>query len=385
MIYLDSAATTMVAPEVVEVMTPYFTDEYGNPDSIHSMGRKAAEAVEKAREQVAMPIGADPNDIIFTSGGSEANSLAITGLANYLRMAGKTHIITSCIEHHSVLEAMKSMFYHGFQITYLQPNKMGVITPEDLEAAIREDTGLVSLMGVNNEIGVHYDICGFGQVCNDHNVIFHTDCVQAYLSHIIDVDRYHIDLMSVSGHKFHAPKGIGFLYARHKEYLNPIIFGGEQEYGVRGGTSNVPYIAAIGKAAELCEESFLQDSIRVAGLRWRLLSGLLNGGVKMAMNGDSANLSKIVSVRFDGVDSETLLLLMNANGVIASAGSACSAHMAEPSHVLKAIGLSDEQAKSSIRLSISRYTAKEEIDAAASVIVDAVKKLQETNKMRGEI
>jgi len=259
-IYLDNAATTKVSPEVMEAMLPFFSDIYGNPGSIHSMGRQGEKAIETARKQVATPIGASPDKIIFTSGGSEANTLAIIGLAEYLKSIGKTHIITSQVEHHSVLNAIKLLFYNKFDVTWLLPSKDGSISVEQVRNAIRPETGLVSIMAVNNETGNQYDIYSIGECCHQNDVLFHTDCVQAYCGTNIDVDLAHIDFLSASGHKIHAPKGIGFLYARKKEFLLPIIFGGSQENGLRGGTHNVPYIVGMGKAADLAYESWVRDT-----------------------------------------------------------------------------------------------------------------------------
>lgn len=376
MIYLDNAATTKVSTEVLDAMAPYFSDLYGNPESIHSAGRKAAKAIGKAREQVAAPIGADPSNIIFTSGGSEANTLAIVGLADYLKSVGRTHIVTTKVEHHSVLNAIKSLFYTGFEVTWLDVDRDGAIPPERIAKAIRKDTGLVSIMAVNNEIGNRYPIEHIGQICREAGALFHTDCVQAYCGTNIDVNLSCIDFLSASGHKTHAPKGVGFLYARRKEFLRPVIHGGSQEYGLRGGTHNVPYIVGMGKAAELAHAAWLRDSYAYGAktglIRRNVLSQLLGAHI----NGNPHDNSKTLNLRFDGVDGETLLMLLDSKGVEVSAGSACSAHYAVPSHVLSAIGLTEDEARSSIRVSVSQYTTSEEIEEAVRLIVDSVNQLR---------
>ena len=375
MIYLDNAATTQVSQRVVNAMLPYFTEFYGNAGSIHTMGADAAKAMQKARQQCAKPINSDPEDIIFTSGGSEANTLAIVGLEKHLISTGKTHIITTKVEHPSVLAAMKYLFYRGFEIEYLTMGKDGELDIAELTNKIRKKTGLVSVMAVNNETGNSYNIHEIGAECRKRDILFHTDCVQAYGNMNIDVEKDCIDFLSVSGHKFHAPKGVGFLYAKHKELLQPIILGGGQEQTLRSGTENIPSIVGMGEAAEAAFEdhAILQKN---ADKRKLFLSELAKelGGVQI--NGCPHDWSKTVNLLFDGVDGETLLLLLNNRGVFVSAGSACSAHSAVPSHVLTAIGLSDDEARSSIRVSFSVFTTNEEICEAAHVIADSVKKLQ---------
>lgn len=374
-IYLDNAATTQVSWCVLDAMIPYLTEHYGNAGSIHTMGMDAARAMQKAREQCAKPINADPNDIIFTSGGSEANTLAIVGLAKYLESVGKTHVLTTQVEHPSVLEAMKYLFYKGFEVEYLPIGKGGEMDTSELAKRIRKNTGLVSVMAVNNETGNSYDIYKIGAKCRKYGILFHTDCVQAYGNMDINVQRDHIDFLSVSGHKFHAPKGVGFLYAKHKELLQPVILGGGQEQGVRSGTENIPSIVGMGVAAEIANE----DPTRVqknANKRKLFLSELTKELSDVRINGLPHEGSKTINLCFDGVDGETLLLLLNNKGIFVSAGSACSAHSAVPSHVLTAIGLTDDEARSSIRVSFSVFTTNEEICEAAHVIADSVKKLQ---------
>ena len=376
MIYLDNAATTQVSQRVLNAMMPYFTEHYGNPGSIHTIGQQAARAMQKAREQCAKPINADPKDIIFTSGGSEANNLAILGLAKYLQMAVKRHIITLSVEHPSVLMPIKSMFYnYGFDVTYLPLTKDGSLNMEELVKAFRDDTGLVSIMAVNNETGNAYDIGRIGAECRKRGVLFHTDCVQAYGNINIDVQKDNIDFLSVSGHKFHAPKGVGFLYAKRKDLLSPIILGGGQEQTFRSGTENIPSIVGMGEAANAAFEDHSIQKTNAEKRRF-FLSELTKELGEVRINGRPHESSKTINLCFDGVDGETLLLLLNSRGIIVSAGSACSAHSAVPSHVLTAMGLSEDEARSSIRVSFSNMTTKENLCNAAHIIADFVKVLQ---------
>ena len=376
MIYLDNAATTKVSPEVMEAMSPYFSEFYGNPGSIHFAGRVAEEAVENARKYVAAPIGADPNNIIFTGGGSEANNLAIRGVAEYLKSIGKNHIITTQVEHHSVLECLKQSFYDTFYVTYLPVRRDGSIDIELLEASICDRTGLVSVMTVNNETGNLYPIHEIGEICHQNNVLFHTDCVQGYCQTGIDVKRDFIDLLSASGHKIHAPKGVGFLYTSRKELLHPVIYGGSQEYGLRGGTHNTPYIVGMGWAAQIAHKSYLSGDCVYGEMLSHVKQQILSEIPDAHINGTPFANSKIVNIRFDGVDGETLLMVLDSMGIEVSAGSACSAHYAVPSHVLSAIGLTDDEARGSIRISVSKYTTFEEINEAIQAIVDTVKEIR---------
>lgn len=376
MIYLDSAATTRVSQEVLDAMLPYFTQEYGNAGSVHSMGEQAAQAIRAAREQVSAPINAIPDNIIFTSGGSEANTLAIIGLLEHLKSIGKNHIITTSVEHHSVLECMKHAFHSGFYVTYLPVDRMGNIDLELLSAGICERTGLVSVMTVNNEIGNLYPIHEIGEICAKNKVLFHTDCVQGYCQVDVDAERDSIDFLSASGHKIHAPKGIGFLYAKNKDLLKPVIMGGGQEYGLRGGTENTPYIVGMGVAATMMYEKMSEANIRNRRLMNKFLISLAEQIGCIRINGERYSGSKTVNLQFDGVDGETLLLLLDSRGVAVSAGSACSAHSAKPSHVLTALRLTDEQARSSIRVSLSDDTTSEEVCEAANIIADSVNMLR---------
>lgn len=376
MIYLDNAATTQVSQRVVNAMLPYFTEMYGNAGSVHPMGADAANAMRKAREQCAKPIHANPQNILFTSGGSEANTLAILGLAKHLRSAGKTHIITTKVEHPSVLQSVRQLETEGFEVDYLPVQINGDLRLQDLCKAIRLNTGLVSVMGVNNETGNAYDVSSVGKICRELNILFHTDFVQGYGSRKANVEEDCVDFLSVSGHKFHAPKGVGFLYAGKKELLSPIVFGGGQESGLRSGTENIPGIVGMGEAAEAASE-ILFSGRDIGEVRRLFLYVLQNHVDRFWINGSPANDSRILNLRFEGVDGETLLLLLAQQDVFVSAGSACAAHSAVPSHVLTAMGLTSEQARSSIRISFSPGgTTCEEVCLAATRVAKAVKFLR---------
>ena len=372
LVYLDNAATTRVSPEVMSGMIPYFEEMYGNAGSIHCMGRSARKAIDIAREQVSRPIGAKPGNIIFTSCGSEANNLALFGVAEQLSKTGNTHIIISNIEHDSVLGCVHDLQYkYGFDVSIARADKNGIVSASKIKSLMREYTGLVSVMAVNNELGTMNPIREIGELCRSRGAMFHTDCVQAYCNIPIDVEKDCIDFLSVSGHKFHAPKGVGFLYARNKEFINPILVGGGQEYGLRAGTENTPYIVGLGKAAELAWNK-LKDGNTYAKLIRAFVSEIGDRIDGIHINGTPYSGSKIVNIRFDGVDSETLLLFLDSQGVCVSAGSACAAHSAKPSHVLKAIGLTDMEARSSIRVSISDETTEDELNFAAKEICESV-------------
>lgn len=376
MIYLDNAATTPVTQRVLQAMTPYFTEGFGNPGSLHKMGTQAANAMQKARVQCAKPIHANPQNILFTSGGSEANTLAILGLAKYLRFAGKTHVITTKVEHPSVLQSVRQLQDKGFEVEYLPVQTNGDLSLQDLRNAIRPNTGLVSVMAVNNETGNAYDVRSVGKICREFNILFHTDFVQGYGAWEINVEEECIDFLSVSGHKFHAPKGVGFLYAGKKGLLSPIIFGGGQESGLRSGTENVPGIVGMGEAAEAASE-ILFSGCDVSEMRRLFYYVLQNHVDRFQVNGDPAYSSRILNLQFEGVDGETLLLLLAQQDVIVSAGSACAAHSAVPSHVLTAMGMTPEEARSSIRVSFSPGGITcEEVCLAATRVAKAVKFLR---------
>lgn len=385
MIYLDNAATTKVAPEVLEAMMPYLTDEYGNAGSTYKFGRTAKTAIQKARAQVAKLFNCSPDNVIFTSGGSESNNMVFQGLRHKLMEAGKKHLVVSAIEHDSVLKAAEMLTKDGFYITYVAPDKDGYIRPRVVSEAITEETGLVSVMYVNNEIGTVNDIKELGAICRQKNVLFHTDCVQAAGQYTIDVNECCIDFASISSHKIHGAKGIGALYVRNPD-IQPLICGGsEQEHGLRGGTENVSGIVGFGKAAELTLEHLRVDMIEASVLKQQFYMRLHDTFKEAGGDIDTIHVNghpivepgKILNIRIDGVDAETLLLMLDARDICISAGSACRSHEANPSHVLKAMGLTDDESRSSIRISFSRYNTEDEVFEVAEKIALCARALQE--------
>lgn len=384
MIYLDNAATTKIAPEVLDDMMPYLTDEYGNAGTLYGLGRSAAAAIKKAREQVASLFGCTPDHVIFTSGGSESNNTVFKGLWHQLKESGKTHLVVSAIEHDSVLRAAEMLTKDGFHITYIKPGSDGRISPKAVEAAIHEDTGLVSIMFVNNETGVVNDINEIGRICRQNEVLFHTDCVQAAGQYPLTVHKNDVDFASVSSHKIHGPKGVGALFVREKNFLPLVCGGAEQEFGLRGGTENVAGIVGFGKAAEMAVTNMHDDMIEVSVMKQKFYMtmtdtfrelGLDTGGIHV--NGHPViEPGKTLNLRFDGVDAQTLLLMLDSKGVCISAGSACRSHEAEPSHVLMAMGISPDDARSSVRVSFSKYNTAEEVTEAAKAVATCVFALQ---------
>lgn len=390
MIYLDNASTTKIDPIVLESMMPYLTEQYGNPGSLYTLGADAKKAVDKAREQVADLIGAYPRQIVFTSGGSEANSLVFGGIENYLAKTGRTHIVVSQTEHDSVLKAaenisMKAQFYAG----YVPPEEDGVVTPHSVRNgfAYRDGslfTGLVSVMHVNNETGAENDVEAIGELCGRHGILFHTDCVQAASCCPIDVEKINCDFLSLSSHKLHGPKGVGALFVSEPERLSPLIHGGAfQEFGLRGGTENVAGIVGFGKACELTKASLHDDDVHTSTLKQvfynNLIQFLSEAGMEDVVHVNGGLVirhGRILNLRFDGVDGETLLLLLDRMGVCVSAGSACNSREQVPSHVLVSMGLSDEQARGSVRVSFSRENTEEEAITAARIIADCVSRLR---------
>lgn len=383
MIYLDNAATTKIAPEVLSAMMPYLTNEYGNAGTLYGLGRSAAKAIQKAREQVAVLFGCTADHVVFTSGGSESNNTVFKGLRLTLTECRRKHLIVSAIEHDSVLRAAQELTKDGFYITYIKPSSDGRISPKAVEAAIQKDTGLVSVMFVNNETGVVNDISEIGRICRQNEILFHTDCVQAAGQYPLSVHKHDVDFASVSSHKIHGPKGVGALYIREQD-LMPLINGGsEQEFGVRGGTENVPGIVGFGAAAKIAATCMRDDTMLVSmakqGFYIELVKELDRLGIDniLHVNGRPVvDHGKTISLRFDGVDSQTLLLALDSIGICVSTGSACRSHEAEPSHVLKAIGLTDEEARSSIRVSFSKYNTVKEAEDAAKGVAACVYALQ---------
>ena len=379
-IYLDYAATTPVAPEVLEAMLPFFSEGWGNASAVYATGREARRAVEDARKAVATAIGAQPQEICFTSGGSESDNTAICGTARALIEKGK-HIITTAIEHHAVLNTCKQLQKEGFEVTCVYPDREGRIDPEEIRKAIRQDTILVSVMTANNEIGTIEPVREIGRICKENGIVFDTDAVQTIGTIPVNVQDINCDLLSMSAHKFYGPKGVGALYIREGTRLNPLITGGEQERGLRAGTENVPGIVGLGKAITLAAEDMERHAAHMCRMRDRIMEGLLHSVPRAALNGTKENrLPNNCSFRFDGIDGEALLLRLDLAGIAASAGSACTAGSRETSHVLKAIGLTEEEAKSSLRLTVGVRTTEEEADETIRTVGEIVKDLRNMYK-----
>ncbi len=375
-IYLDNAATTRVRPEVAEAVLPAMTETYGNASSVHSFGREAKKAMEKARAQVAAAIGAKKEEIYFTAGGSEADNWAIKGAAHALRRKG-LHIITTAIEHHAVLHTCQALEKEGFEVTYLPVDEYGSVTPEQVEAAIRPDTILVSVMAANNEIGTIEPIAEIGAVCRAHKVLFHTDAVQAVGHMPLDVAAMQIDMLSLSGHKFYAPKGVGALYIRTGVRIENLIEGGAQERNRRAGTENVPAIVGMGRAIELITAEMAEENARISGLRDRLIAGILDAIPESRLNGHpTKRLPGNVNVSIRYIEGEALLLSLDMAGIAASSGSACTSGSLDPSHVLLAIGLPHEIAHGSLRLTIGRDNTQDEIDRVLEELPKIVSRLR---------
>lgn len=382
--YFDNAATTKVRPEVVDAMMPYITENYGNPSSIYKISRGNKEAVEKAREQIANAINAKPNEIYFTAGGSESDNWALKGIADSYANKGK-HIITSCIEHHAILHTCEYLETKGYEVTYLPVDEYGKIRMEDLKNAIREDTILVSVMFANNEIGTIQPIAEIGALCKEKNIIFHTDAVQA-IGHVpIDVEAMNINLLSMSGHKFYGPKGIGALYIGKGLKIGSYIHGGAQERKRRAGTENVPGIVGIGKALELAVNEMNEEIPRLAQLRNKLVNGILNTIPHARLNGHSTDrLPGNVNISFEFIEGESMLLLLDMQGIYASSGSACTSGSLDPSHVLLAIGLPHEKAHGSLRLSMGHFTTEADVDYVLEKLPPIVSRLRDMSPLYEE-
>lgn len=375
-IYMDNAATTRVTEPVFEAMRPYFCEIFGNPSSVHAFGREARKAVEQARRQVATALGAQAGEIYFTGSGTEADNWALRGAA-YAQKARGRHIITTQIEHHAVLHAAEQLEKEGFEVTYLPVDGDGVVSLEALEKALRPDTTLVSIMAANNEIGAIQPIREAAKLAKAHGALFHTDAVQAIGCVPIDVKADGIDLLSLSGHKFHAPKGVGALYIRSGAKLQRLIYGGAQEKTQRGGTENVASIVGMGKAIELAMESMESRNAYVSGLRDRLIEGILRRIPETRLNGHrTRRLSGNVNVSIRYIEGEALLLSLDMKGIAGSSGSACTSGSLDPSHVLLAIGLPHEIAHGSLRLSLSEENTTEEVDYTIDALVEIVERLR---------
>lgn len=376
-IYLDNAATTAVDPVVLETMLPYFTEIFGNPSSIHSTGRDAHRAVDAARKQIAAAINAQPNEIYFTAGGSESDNWAIKGIAFAKREKGN-HIITSSIEHHAVLHTCQWLEKQGFEVTYLPVDEYGQVRIEDVEAAITDKTILITIMAANNEIGTLQPIAEIGKLAKEKGVTFHTDAVQAVGAIPIDVQAMNIDLLSMSGHKFHGPKGIGVLYIRKGVRIDNFMHGGAQERSKRAGTENLAAIVGMGKAIELATQNLEANAAHMTRLRDKLIGGILERIPDVRLNGHPTNRlpnNCNVSVRY--IEGEALLLRLDLAGVAGSSGSACTSGSLDPSHVLLAIGLPHEIAHGSLRLSLSHTTTEDEIDYVLDTLPGIVKSLRD--------
>ena len=374
-IYLDNAATTPCAPQVLEAMLPWFTQAYGNASSVHTWGREAKRAVEAARRQVLRALGAaQPQEIFFTAGGSESDNWAIKGVA---LARGKGHIITTAIEHHAVLHTCQWLERQGFRVTYLPVDGMGRVSPEQLAQAICPDTILASVMMANNEVGTIQPIAQIGRICRERGVLLHTDAVQAVGAIPVNVQELQVDLLSVSAHKFHGPKGVGALYVRRGVKLESLIHGGAQERGMRAGTENLPGVVGMGVAMELAAANLAENAQRMTRLRERLIAGVMARIDGVRLNGHpTERLPGNVNLSFDGVEGEALLLRLDLAGVAASSGSACTSGALDPSHVLMALGLTQAQAQGSLRLTLGTDTTEEEIDAALDRLAPIVADLR---------
>ena len=380
-IYTDNAATTRMSDTAVAAMLPCLQGNYGNPSSLHSVGQRAAEALQGARETVARCLGCDPKEIIFTSGGSEADNQAIISAARFGARKGKKHILSTAFEHHAVLHTLKKLEKEGFEVELLPVGTTGTITPEQVAAAIRPDTALVTIMYANNEIGSILPIPEIGEVCKEKGVLFHTDAVQAAGHLHIDVRAQNIDMLSLSGHKFHGPKGSGVLYARKGIPLVNVIEGGAQERGKRAGTENLPAIVGMAAALQEACDHIDENAAKVSALRDKLIAGL-SKIPHSALNGDPVHrLPGNVNFCFEGIEGESLLLLLDAKGICASSGSACTSGSLDPSHVLLAIGRPHEVAHGSLRLSLCEWNTEEEVDIILREVPRVVEYLRNMSPM----
>jgi|ERR1035437_1707154 cysteine desulfurase len=372
-VYLDNAASTCVRPEVVDAMLPYFHEHFGNPSSHHAVGAFAHNALEAARGLISGVVNAEPEEILFTSGGTEADHLAIVG-ASLLAPANRRHIIVSAIEHQAGLRAAEQLSQNGFALTILNPDSDGIIQPEDVAAAIRPDTFLVSIMMVNNEVGTIQPLEKISALLKPRGILFHSDAVQAFGKIHLDVRKFGVDLMSLSAHKFHGPKGIGALFVRRGVRLKAVLPGGGQEHGLRSGTQNVPAIAGFAKAVEIATANLERASAKTRKLRDKLESAILSElpGTKLVTRSEERS-PYIANILFPMVDNSYLLNRLDAAGVYVTSGSACAAHSLEPSHVLLAMGLSENLARSAIRFSLSVFTTEEEINFAVQNLIEIVK------------
>ncbi len=384
-VYLDNAATTKTSKKVVDAMVPYFSEIYGNASSLHSVGQQAKEELDKARAVVANCFNADASEIYFTSGGSEADNQAIVSASVIGARNGKKHIVSTAFEHHAVLHTLKKLEKQGFEVTLVKVNENGVVNPQDILDAIREDTCLVTVMFANNEIGTIQPIKEIGAICRDKKVLFHTDAVQAAGHIAIDVKDMNIDMLSISAHKFHGPKGVGALYARKGVYLSNIIEGGAQEKGKRGGTENLPAIVGMAVALKDACDNMDKNAKKITALRDKLIAGLKTIP-HSKINGDEVKrVPNNVNICFEGIEGESLLLLLDMEGISASSGSACTSGSLDPSHVLLSIGLPHEVAHGSLRLSLSEENTEEEIDFVLKTVPQVVELLRKMSPVWDEL
>ncbi len=361
-VYVDNAATTAMSDVAIDAMTPYLKEVYGNPSSLHTVGQIAKEALDDARARIAKCINCQPKEIYFTSGGSEADNQAIRSAALNGARKGKKHIVTTAFEHHAVLHTLEKLEKEGFEVTYLDVHENGLITAREVEAALRDDTALVTIMFANNEIGTVLPIAEIGEVCRKYGVVFHTDAVQA-VGHIpVDVTAQNIDMLSLSAHKFHGAKGVGALYVKSGIPLQTFVEGGAQERGKRAGTENLGGIASMAAALEYAVEHMKENSTKIQSLRDKLIDGLLKIP-HSKLNGDRCSrLPSNLNMCFEGIEGESLLLLLDAKGICASSGSACTSGSLDPSHVLLALGLPHEVAHGSLRISLCEYNTQEDVE-----------------------
>ena len=371
-IYADNAATTRLSDTALKAMLPYMQEEYGNPSSLHSVGQRAQEALTDARARIAARLGCQPTEVIFTSGGSEADNQAIRSVAAFGKMKGKTHIISTAFEHHAVLHTLEALEKEGFTVTLLDVHEDGMVSAQQVEEAITDETCLVTIMYANNEIGTVQPIAEIGEVCRRHGVLFHTDAVQAVGHLPVNVVEQNIDMLSLSAHKFHGPKGIGVLYARRGVPIFPLIHGGAQERGRRGGTENIPAIVGMAAALDEACDHLEEDTRKLTALRERLIAGLSKIPHSVLNGHREHRLPGTVNFCFEGIEGESLLLLLDDKGVYASSGSACTSGSLDPSHVLLAIGRPHEIAHGSLRLSLSPDTTVEEVDYMIEAVTDVV-------------
>lgn len=384
-IYMDNAATTPVRDEVLNTVIPYFKEYYGNASSVYSIAKESKKALEKAREQVAKGIGAKTDEIFFTAGGSESDNMALRGVAEALKGKGN-HIITTKIEHHAILHTCEYLEKQGYEVTYLSVDEYGKISLDELEKSIRPETILISIMFANNEIGTIQPVAEIGKLAREKGILFHTDAVQAVGHVLVDVEEMKIDLLSLSGHKLGAPKGVGAIYIRKGVPIQPLIFGGAQEKRKRAGTENIPGIVGLGKAVELAVADMEAETKRLVELRDKLISEILAKVPESRLNGHPTDrLPGNCNISFAYIEGESMLLLLDAMGIAASSGSACTSGSLDPSHVLMAIGLPHEIAHGSLRLTLDRINTPEDVEYVLNKVPDVVQKLREMSPLYEEV